>query len=104
MSQSAAGSSPVTLPGGSERRTAQLPVKQSSSTALVRPRFRHASPRSPVDRALGPEPKGRRFESCRGRGGVTEWLGTGPQSRGSPVRIRPPLPLARSSADRATVS
>lgn len=66
VSQPAAGSIPVVLPGGSERRTAQLPVKQSPRHPWFDPRFRHACPRSAVENAPPSEGGDRWFESSRG--------------------------------------
>jgi hypothetical protein len=67
VSQAGAGSSPVVLPGGSERRTAQLPVKQSLRHPWFDPRFRHLVLVAQLDSAAPSEGAGRPFESGRGR-------------------------------------
>jgi hypothetical protein len=67
VSQAVAGSSPVVLPGGSERRTAQLPVKQSLRHPWFDPGFRHQVLVAQLDSAAPSEGAGRPFESGRGR-------------------------------------
>ena len=93
VSQPAAGSIPVVLPGGSERRTAQLSVKQSPRHPWFNPRFRHARPRSAVENAPPSEGGDRWFESSRGH----------PRSRDRAARYQP-AKLRHASSNLAGAS
>jgi hypothetical protein len=96
--QPAAGSIPAVLPGGSERRTAQLSVTQSLRHPWFDPRFRHACPCGLEDGHQPPKLDRRRFESCRGHQGlVTEWLGSRLQSGMRPRRDVGSSPTEASS-------